>query len=228
MSRLDRIRATLGRLGPRDRRALALGAAVLVPVLLWTGVVRPYARLLDETRSRVAVERSLLARERGLLAVADQLPGLLAESTARLAEESAALLGAANAVAAEGALMDHVQRTATRSRVLVQDARGVEIGAEEAIGPIAPVRLGVRVESDLAGLAAFLNRLESGPGLVRIVETQLEPARSTARGVNGSPGPSEMGALTMTMIIEAYWMDLPPGPGQAAETFETRLTGIPQ
>lgn len=228
MNLMDRIRASWGRLGPRDRRALILGAAVLLPVVLWIGVIRPYAGLLDETRARVEVERALLARERGLLAIAGELPGRLATATARLEEESATLLGASNAVAAEEVLMEHIQRTATRSRVLVQDARGVEVHADEAAGPLAPVRLGVRVESDLAGLASFLNRLESGPGLIRILEMSVEPARSGGRVTNGAPGPLEMGALTMSMIVEAYWMESPRGLSRVEETIETRLTGIPQ
>jgi len=87
-----------------------------------------------------------------------------------------------------------------------------------------------RAESDLAGLAAFLNGIESDAIVIRIAELSLEPARADPREArSGAPAPSEMGALAMSFIVEAYWMVSDRSAAAAAlNVAEIRLTGLPQ
>jgi type II secretory pathway component PulM len=214
------------RVGPRDRRALLLGLVVLMPIVLWGGVVRPYMTILGESRDRAEAERSLLARERGLLANADRLPDQLETATRLFEREAEVLVQAPNAVAAEGVLTDVLQRAATRSRVLLQEIRGVETVLEDEPGALQPVRLALRAESDLHGMASFLNRLEGDPMMLRILELSVEPV-ADRRGSDNGPTPSQMGALSFSFIVEAHWADFGPGRMTSADVIDTRLTGIP-
>ena len=59
---------TLRVLASRDRRAVLLGLAVTLPVLLFVGAVKPYFAALNETRDRIAAERRLLESELDLRA----------------------------------------------------------------------------------------------------------------------------------------------------------------
>ena len=66
-----------GTLSRRDRRALTLGLAVLLPFFLWMFALRPYRDALADARDRLASERALLQREEALVAAAPTLPAAL-------------------------------------------------------------------------------------------------------------------------------------------------------
>ena len=59
----------------RDRRAVGLGLAVLVPALLYIWAVRPYLARLDDARQEVAAQRDALSREEAAIAAQRQDPG---------------------------------------------------------------------------------------------------------------------------------------------------------
>src|SRR5690606_21878341 len=84
------------RLSARDRRALELGAAVVMPVLVWMFAGVPDVRALGEARARLEAERDLLARELELVASA---PAHLADAeraTQGLLNAAPRLFAAAN------------------------------------------------------------------------------------------------------------------------------------
>lgn len=191
---------TLRNLAPRDRRAITLGAAVLLPALLWVGAIRPYRAALEDVRERTAAERALLERELALLQ-ADATPALMSDLHARAERASLRLVSAANVPLAEAEVTVFLQELAQLSRVLLQELRGVEPrrgGGAEASTTLRPIRLAVRGESDMEGVMTFLQRIESSPLLLRVTELSIEPQRAGAGGMGMD------GVVTVSLQVEAY------------------------
>jgi hypothetical protein len=204
-------------LGDRDRRALVLGAAVLLPALLWAAVVKPYRAALDELRERTAAEQSLLQRERTLLDGAD-VNALVRDMEERARQASLRLVSAPNAPLAEAEVTAFLQELAKLSRVLLQELRGVEdrrarggaggsaAGGGAAASAAAPdaaalrvIRLAVRGESDLEGVLTFLQRIENSPLLMRVTELSIEPHREGRDGARRTDG-----AVTFSLQLDAF------------------------
>lgn len=199
-------------LAPRDRRAVLLGALVLVPALLWVAAVQPYRAALADVRERTATERALLQRELALID-AGATPAVVMEMEARAQRAALRLVSAPNAPLAEAEVTGFLQELARLSRVLLQELRGVEDRRGRAQEPalLRPIRLAVRGESDLEGVMTFLQRIESSPLLMRVTELSVEPHRE---GRDGTRRPD--GAVTFSMQIEAYAapeLDSLPEPG---------------
>jgi hypothetical protein len=207
----------------RDRRAILLGLAVLLPVLLYVAAVRPYRAALADVRDRIAAERALLEREETLVAHAGTLPPTVAALQERAAGAERRLVSAANVPLAEAEVTGFLEELAQLSRVLLQELRGVESrrgGARasrdqaENVGALRAIRLSVRGESDLEGVLTFLSRLENSPLLLRIAELSIEPQfEGTAR--TGDRRPS--GVVTFALTVEAF---APPDIERAAAAGE--------
>lgn len=164
---------------PRDRRALALGALVLLPVLVYALVGRPYARALVEARAELAAERDLLTRELALLSLADTLPALGRMATVRVERINARLFedaGDLSALAFERYLLD----LAEESRVRVEQSHATV--DETAPGELASIEATLRGVSDLEGVLDLLYTLENGTKLVRVERIALEPISTGASG----------------------------------------------
>jgi len=231
------------RLSKRDRRALFLGLAVLVPVLLNAAVVRPYRSAVETTRRSVAIQRELLARERALLAARDRVPDLLKTTIQDLYRLRERLLSTADPALAEAELTAYLEGLATEHNVLLKEMRSLQgrgegpiafapinvepLRVDPAAGLLEPIRVTISAESDFEGIASFLNRIDGGRLLVRVVELTLEPTRQNTRTGPGRPGPVRPGmmppgamrpgipqpggeqsgadqVLSLSMIIEAY------------------------
>lgn len=203
MSMLDRVRdiVTLRSLGPRDRRAVLLGVAVLAPALLFFTVVRPYRAAMNDLRDRIASERGLLQREEALVATADVLPGSVVSMQDRADRAALRLVRAPNVPLAEAELTGFLQDMASLSRVLLQDMSGVEPrrGEKPPVESVRALRLSVRGESDLEGVLTFLQRIENSPLLLRIAELSIEP-KTEGRGNDRNT----TGVVQFTVIVEAY------------------------
>jgi len=201
--------AWLDRLSARDRRAIALGLAVLTPALLWTAVVRPWREAVAVTRGRIESERALLAREENLLAAAPSLPDSLRAAESAADRAANRLVQAPNIALAEAGISDQLERLAESSRVLLQEIRTVQANPDEAPG-LRTIRLGIRGESDLNGVTTLLHRLEGGPLLLRVQEMQIEPVmerpRAVARGRTNAPPaePQATGVVRFQLILDAY------------------------
>src|SRR5687767_4884800 len=85
----------------RDRRAIRLGALLLVPGLLYVAAVKPYFAALSDTRDRVETERRLLDREMALLQEKAALPAALSSAKRDAQRARNRLVTASNVTMAE-------------------------------------------------------------------------------------------------------------------------------
>ena len=208
-------------LSSRDRRALMVGAVVLVPALLWVAVVRPYRNLLADYSDRLATEQALLERERGLMREVPTLPDRLAEARSQLTRWNARFVQSANPALAEAEVTSLMESIARESRVLLQEVDALTL-PPDVVAPkgLLPFRLSVRGESDFEGVLRFLHGVEQDALLLRIVGLSMEPVpvviggggggRGGNAGRGGGPPPVQPGAMTFVVIVEAYV------PGEAA------------
>lgn len=192
----------------RDRRALLLGAAIMIPALFWILGVRPYRAALSEARERVAAEQELLARELALLASADQLTGSIqdAEDDALLVESR--MLQAPSLVLAERELTDFLEMVAYESRVLLEEVQGAELNrGEDPPAGMAVVRLRLSGESDLEGVLTFLDRIEKSQLLLRVRGLALEPQVSRPSNDERGGGNQEAvptGVVEFQLILDGF------------------------
>lgn len=198
----------LNGLSPRDRRAILIGLAILVPAALYVLGVKPYRSALEGARDRVSAERELLARELALLESSDSFPEAIqrAQEQADLFEDR--LVRAASGELAEGELTDFLERSALRSRVLLEEIRSGELGRGEAApAGLEVVRLHLRGESDLEGVLTFLDAIETSRLLLRVRGLALEPqvARSESGDEEDSQGaPMPTGVIEFQLIIDGF------------------------
>ena len=184
-------------LGPRDRRAVALGALLLVPALGFSFVVKPYLRARATLQERVREQRELLMREVALVAAAHEVPATLDRAARAFARQRTRLLPERDPLAATAALVSLAGEEARRHGVLLE---AIESGAAEAVtnGLIA-VQIDVRGRGDLEGLLRWLRALETGPRLLRVERLavgRLDP---------GTPGDSlDVETLTLGATIRGY------------------------
>jgi hypothetical protein len=221
-------RSLLDRLSHRDRRALLLGLAVLLPALLWMFALRPYREALAEARTSLDSERALLLREEALVASAPTLPAALEAAAAEAKRAELRLVRAANAPLGEAEVTGYLEGVAGLSRVLLQEMRGVE-PERGAVAPegVRVVRLALRGESDLEGVLTFLHRVEESPLLLRVIELSVEPVVQRARPAPRRRGEEEAepsqpqqiteGLMQFALIVEAY---APAEPDEAPRDAE--------
>lgn len=213
MKSLEPIRRafSLGAMSDRDRRAIKLGALVLVPGLLYVAAVKPYFAALADTRDRVEAERRLLDRELALLQQKNSLPGELSTAKRNAQRAENRLVAAPNVTLAETELTELIEKIGGLSRVLLKEVRNVPTprGYVDPEG-VQTVRLAIRGESDLEGVLTYLQRIEQSPLLLRIHELSLEPApppraepaqrgRPPRRPLN-----ADAGVLQFTIVVEGF------------------------
>lgn len=196
------------RLTARDRRTILLGAAVLVPSLVWTLAVSPYIDALSAAERRLADQRALLRRELKVLAEAKAYPTAFGVGARRLLAAAPRLTGGEDDAAAGAAVASYVRQLAGMGGANVTR---VEPGAaHNAGGGLAALPVAVTGEADLEGLMTFLQLLESGPKLVRVDELKVE----------ANDGPVSAGA---SYSPTPFWVA--PGGGQEVIQFRFTATG---
>jgi hypothetical protein len=206
--RNDRGFLLLGGLAPRDRRAILIGLAILLPAAVYVLGVKPYRAALAEIRDLVSAEQELLKRELELLASAGTLP--LEMEAAREAADQVAerLVRATSQVLAEGVFSGLLESAAVRNRVLLEEIRGGELPRGEEPPPgISVIRLHLRGESDLEGVLTFLDEVEKNQFLIRVRGLALEPevARPDSGDDEDAPGdPIPTGVIEFQMIVDGF------------------------
>ena len=187
---------TLGRLSPRDRRAVRIAVLVLAPVLLWNVALRHYTSSWKSNHSAVEREQALLSKEWGVLVEAHSYKARFDAGATALLAEAPRLFDGADTVAAAAALADYVADQAEDHRVFVQGTQS------EASAPVSDgvYTLKVRLSgaSDLEGLLRLLQALESGPKLVGVETASI----SRATRLGDADGDAEV--LTFQMTVVGY------------------------
>ena len=193
-------RLRLPNLAPRDRRAVLVGAWVLLPVLIATLVLRPWAIAASEGRSSTTRERELLLRERALLAEAAGDSARLRLASLALADDAPRLFAGAEAVTASAELARYVTTQAVVSGLAVRQAETQTVLEDAARADPAAradssanvLRVAIRASGDAREVVRFLRLMEDGPRLVRVERIGI------SRGLAGT---SEAGTLTLTATL---------------------------
>jgi hypothetical protein len=157
---------TTSSLSPRDRRAIAVGGAILLPALLYIWAVRPYRAALDDARERLASERAALARERAAVLAAHRNPQLQRVADSAMAVATPRLFTGRDDVMASAELTTYLGDVASASHVWLQDA--ATRPAVTSAGGVRTLHVEMRGESDLQGILTFLEAIEDGTKLVRV------------------------------------------------------------
>jgi hypothetical protein len=156
----------------------------------------------------VVAEQELLSRELALLESAESLAEEISRAREEAQGQEGRLVQATEGVMAEGELTGFLQGAAFRSRVLLEEIRGGELGRGEEPPPgLSVVRLHLRGESDLEGVLTFLDELEKSQLLIRIRGLALEPevARPESdeeEGGNRDPIPT--GVVEFQLIVDGF------------------------
>lgn len=158
----------------RDRRAVMVGAVVLLPGLALIWGVRPYQAALSDAREELATERATLARERAAVEMSRQNPQLQQIADSAMRTMRPRLFEGTDDVMASAELASYVGDVARRARVWLQDARTRP--PAPAVGDLRTLRVEIRAESDLRGTMLFLQTLERGDKLVRVDRLNISRA----------------------------------------------------
>ena len=197
----------------RDRRAVTLGAVLLVPGLIWMLGVRPYRASVVELRDRVAAEQGLLQAERALLESRVQLRASLAAASGEAGSAGRRVVEASNQPLAETAVAEALEDAALASRVLLLELRTVSFRTETLPPPgTTAFRLAVSGEGDFRGLLDFLQAVETHPLLLRVAGVTVDPV------VEDEDEGGISGVVEFGMVIEGY-ARLPEG-AEGSETEE--------
>jgi hypothetical protein len=195
-------------MAPRDRRAVLLGLAVILPALVYFLGVRPYLAALSDVRDLTFIAQQGLRSDLDLLESAEELPEAARRAQEKAFEVESRMLRARSLVLAEGELTDLLEASAYHSRVLLEEIRGGELTRGEEPPPgLSVVRLHLRGESDLEGVLTFLDQLEKSALLLRVRGLALEPEVSrpdSDEEDEGSRDPVPTGVVEFQMIVDGF------------------------
>lgn len=158
----------------RDKRALLVGLALLVPAVLFRAGIAPWMEYRSDLRDTLAAERDALVREQFAIAQAQRDPDRGERYAELLDAAEPWLLGGSTQMAASGALSRLVTQMGSRAGILIQEIQTRD-GDETGDG-IAPVIVAVRALGDLEGLLRFLHDVENGELLLEVRELTLQTA----------------------------------------------------
>ena len=184
-------------IGARDRRTIVLGGIILVPFLLWAGVIRPYRTALAEAREELASERSFLADEQALLAASERYPLAYRAADSALLRTTPRLFSEADDILATSQLASYIASNALSAHALLQEA--VPQPTRRLPEGIRMLEVEIRAESDLEGLLRFLDALERGPKM--LVVDNVSVSREERTQDRGRP---PMPVLTLSATIRGF------------------------
>lgn len=162
----------------RDRRAVLVGAILLLPPLLYRVAIRPYIDALAETRDRTVSEQRALARERALLALAPRRNTIQHALDSVVTASEARLFNAPDAGIAAAELGAYLSQLARQHNVWLRaaDPRDSKVSPQG----VRTLPVDIRAESDFEGIRSFLHAMERGDKLLRIDQLTLIPGTDTS------------------------------------------------
>lgn len=170
------------RLSARDRKALSLGAVVLISGILLTRGLPSWRSALVQAQDEAALEQRALADARALIKVLPALRDSLEQRRGRLDALTPRLIKEANAHVAV-ARLEAVVSAAAASAGIVVSSLGLRADSSGARALRRPQVHG-EARGDASGLLQFLLLLELGPPLVRVPTltiTQPDPIGRSGR-----------------------------------------------
>jgi hypothetical protein len=194
-------------MSPKDRRAIILGAIIVLPGLIFIWGVRPYRNALASTRDELETAKLALSREKAAVAAGPETPGGQQSADSALKMVVPRLFEGRDDAFASAQLAAYLGAIARRSRVLMEDAN-TRPSTTSPEG-IRTLRVEVRAESDVQGVATFLHNLESGTKLVRV--DRLEISR-----VPGLEDKNGFETLSIAATIAGFSFNA-PGDSQPAK-----------
>jgi hypothetical protein len=187
-------------LGPRDRRMLRALAFVILPAFAVAYGARPLVRTWSAEREGLLQQMELLQRERAAVAEAGMFDSAIVHRRTMLAREERAVIRASSQPTAFSELADHLRSAARREQVLVHQVS--ELPVDSVGADLRLLRLGVRGESDLAGITRFIRSIEADPRRIRVTRLFIE--RQGANNMGGGPATTDgRNVLTLHATIEA-------------------------
>ncbi len=219
----------LSTLGSRDRRALMLGGVLLIPALLYIGVVKPYLGAISSVREQIEEERTMLRREQTLAKRLPALPEEKLAASAKLRQEAARLFAGEDELVATGNLAEYIATIADENGVLLQQSE-TRNGVTVAPG-VRAIQVEVRADGDVYGIMHFLQQLETGNKLVRIGRLSIERGRNLVSAMQqvlppGAPQPGgqqqSVDVLSLTASVYGYRLN-----GVPYGSAEGMLNGAP-
>jgi Tfp pilus assembly protein PilO len=173
----------------RDRRALTIGAVVLVLMLGYAWAVKPALSGLARDRDTLAEQRALLMRERALLAAAPSMAPARKAAQEALARTRPRLFDG-DSVAATAQLASFVTEVASATGVQLANADSRSPASQ---GGVAALSVDIRGEGSWRQLLTFLRAIESSSRLVEVSQLRLE------RGARGGPLGGDLISLAATV-----------------------------
>jgi hypothetical protein len=201
----------LSTLSASDRRALTLGAAILVPSLFFVFVVKPYRAAYADVQQQLAVERDAFARERAAVSAARRSPLMQHAADSAMQAMAPRLFSGPDDVMASAEVATYLGDVARASHVWLQDASTRPATALD--GGVRALHVEIRGESDLRGILEFVTTLERGARFIRVqrLDVSAQPGRSDQPGAE---------TLSLSASIVGYAIpDQPAGgaaPGKAS------------
>ncbi len=205
----------LSTLSASDRRALMLGAAVIVPSLLFVFGVIPYRATLANVEQQLVTERSALARERAAVLAATRNPQLQHLADSAMQAMTPRLFAGHDDVIASAEVASYVGAVARASHVWLQEASTRP--ATSLDGGVRALHVEIRGESDLRGILQLVSTLEGGGKLVRVqrIDISSQPGRSDQPG-------AETLALSASIVGYAIPEQAAAGAAPATPPLPTR------
>jgi hypothetical protein len=172
-------------MSPRDRRALTIGACIVIPGLMIPWVIKPYLNALADIHSQTDDARDQLARERRAIAQLPKLPPAQTRAAQQLDAEVPRLFQANDVLVANGDLAEYVASAAQTAGVRLSQSETRPV--RPVSGGVQALGLEIRAEGDLDGLLHFLNQLETGGKLIRLETVNLSGGGRVITEARGLP-----------------------------------------
>lgn len=196
----------LSTLSASDRRALTLGAIVLIPSLFFVFGVKPYRAALADVQQQLSVERDAFARERAAVAAAKRNPQMQHVADSAMQAMSPRLFAGRDDVMASAEVATYLGEVARANHVWLQDASTRPATALD--GGVRALHVEIRGESDLRGILEFVKTLEGGDKFIKVQRLDV----SAQLGRSETPGTE---TLAISASIVGYAI---PDPSASATT----------
>jgi hypothetical protein len=203
-----RMRDRFRSLSPRDRRAIMIGAVVLVPALTWSVLVQPYRSTLEDLQDRLAAELALWEREQAVVREASSLSDRIETTRLEITRLEMRLVRADNPALAETEITARLERLARTSRVLLKEVRSIPASPRLSTpAGVVPLFLSVSGESDFQGVLDFLRGIEQDHLLLGIDEVSVGPAPATGGSGGEDASRVQSGAMRFSAVVVAFMFE---------------------